>query len=233
MNHHAKNNSRWEQLYEGLQGDNAPDLGLFSETDGEQEGAKNQMIEDKSPAHYQYKGRYVMTAVKSGLMLIDQHRAHMRILFEQYLRQVAQRSGASQKVMFPEVVQFTANEDLMAQRIMPDLQALGFELTDLGARNYAVNAIPAGLEGINPTEMIRDMVATAMEKGAGLQDDINQALALSLARNAALPYGQVLGNEEMENLVNALFACENVNYTPNGQKILAILAQTDMESLLS
>ncbi len=233
VNLHAKNNSRWEQLYEGLQADNAPDLGLFSETDGEQEGAKNQMIEDKSPAHYQYKGRYVMTAVKSGLMLIDQHRAHVRILFEQYLRQVAQRSGASQKVMFPEVVQFTANEDLMAQRIMPDLQALGFELTDLGARNYAVNAIPAGLEGINPAEMIRDMVATAMEKGAGLQDDINQALALSLARNAALPYGQVLGNEEMENLVNALFACENVNYTPNGQKILAILAQTDMENLLS
>ena len=115
---------------------------------------------------------------------------------------------------------------------MPDLQGLGFELTDLGARNYAVNAIPAGLEGINPVAMIRDMVATAMEKGAGLHDEINEALALSLARNAALPYGQVLGNDEMESLVNALFTCQNVNYTPNGQKILAIMAQTDLEQLL-
>ena len=131
--------------------------------------------------------------------------------------------------MFPEVVQFTATEDLMAQKIMSDLEGLGFELTDLGARNYAVNAIPAGLEGINPIEMIRDMVVTAMEKGVGLRDEINEALALSLARNAALPYGQVLGNDEMENLVNALFACPNVNYTPNGQKILVILSQDELE----
>ena len=227
----SKNNSRWEDLYAGLQSSEEPDLGLFPDSDKEEEGTVSRMIEDKSPAHYQYKGRYVMTAVKSGLLVIDQHRAHVRILFEQYLRQVAQRSGTSQKVLFPEVVQFTANEDLVAQKIMPDLQGLGFELTDLGARNYAVNAIPAGLEGINPIEMIRDMVATAMEKGAGLHDDVNQALALSLARSAALPYGQVLGNDEMESLVNALFACQNVNYTPNGQKILAIMAQTDLEQL--
>lgn len=227
----SKNNSRWEDLYAGLQNSEEPDLGLFPDTDKEQEGTVSRMIEDKSPAHYQYKGRYVMTAVKSGLLVIDQHRAHVRILFEQYLRQVAQRSGTSQKVLFPEVVQFTANEDLVAQKIMPDLQGLGFELTDLGARNYAVNAIPAGLEGINPIEMIRDMVATAMEKGAGLHDDVNQALALSLARSAAIPYGQVLGNDEMESLVNALFACQNVNYTPKGQKILAIMAQTDLEQL--
>lgn len=227
----SKNNSRWEDLYAGLQSSEEPDLGLFPDTDKEEEGTVSRMIEDKSPAHYQYKGRYVMTAVKSGLLVIDQHRAHVRILFEQYLRQVAQRSGTSQKVLFPEVVQFTASEDLVAQKIMPDLQGLGFELTDLGARNYAVNAIPAGLEGINPIEMIRDMVATAMEKGAGLHDDVNQALALSLARNAAIPYGQVLGNDEMESLVNALFACQNVNYTPNGQKILAIMAQTDLEQL--
>ena len=227
----SKNNSRWEDLYAGLQSSEEPDLGLFPDTDKEEEGTVSRMIEDKSPAHYQYKGRYVMTAVKSGLLVIDQHRAHVRILFEQYLRQVAQRSGTSQKVLFPEVVQFTANEDLVAQKIMPDLQGLGFELTDLGARNYAVNAIPAGLEGINPIEMIRDMVATAMEKGAGLHDDVNQALALSLARNAAIPYGQVLGNDEMESLVNALFACQNVNYTPNGQKILSIMAQTDLEQL--
>lgn len=227
----SKNNSRWEDLYAGLQSSEEPDLGLFPDTDKEEEGTVSRMIEDKSPAHYQYKGRYVMTAVKSGLLVIDQHRAHVRILFEQYLRQVAQRSGTSQKVLFPEVVQFTASEDLVAQKIMPDLQGLGFELTDLGARNYAVNAIPAGLEGINPIEMIRDMVATAMEKGAGLHDDVNQALALSLARNAAIPYGQVLGNDEMESLVNALFACQNVNYTPNGQKILAIMAQADLEQL--
>ena len=225
----AKNSSRWDDLYAGLQTEEKPDLSLFPETETPSEPTASGIIEDKSPAHYQYKGRYVMTAVKSGLMVIDQHRAHIRILFEQYLRQVAQRSGTSQKVMFPEVVQFTATEDLMAQKIMSDLEGLGFELTDLGARNYAVNAIPAGLEGINPIEMIRDMVVTAMEKGAGLRDEINEALALSLARNAALPYGQVLGNNEMENLVNALFACPNVNYTPNGQKILVILSQDELE----
>ena len=189
-------------------------------------------IEDKSPAHYQYKGRYILTAVKSGLMLIDQHRAHVRILYEQYLKQITDRNGASQKVLFPEVVQFSATEELMLQKLMPKITALGFELTPLGARNYAVNAVPASVEGINPAEMVRNMVAST-DKSQGDEEEAFRSMALSLARSAAIPYGQVLNNDEMENVVNTLFACSNVNYTPDGKKILAIMPQQDLDRQLN
>ena len=110
------------------------------------------------------------------------------------------------------------------------MAALGFELTELGARNYAVNAIPVGLEGVNPVTLVRDIVADA-NAGGSAQREIADTLSLNLARHAAVPYGQVLSNDEMEHIINSLFACSNVNYTPDGKKILYILQQQEIEQI--
>ncbi len=225
----------WEQLYEGLKDqsqvqEQEMSMELFDEP--AQETTPDSMIAEKSPAHYQYKGKYIMTAVKSGLMIIDQHRAHVRILFEQYLRQLSERTFHSQKVLFPEVVQFPMSEKVIFEKILPEMNQMGFELEDLGGGSYAVNSVPAGLEGINPVKLVQDMVASAVDKGVSALDEINRELALSLARHAAIPQGQVLSNEEMEALVNGLFACENVNYTPDGKSVLCILRQQEIEHLL-
>lgn len=226
----------WEQLYEGLKDqsqeqDQELSMNLFDEEPA-QENTPDSMIAEKSPAHYQYKGKYIMTAVKSGLMIIDQHRAHVRILFEQYLRQLSERTFHSQKVLFPEVVQFPMSEKVIFEKILPEMDYMGFELEDLGGGSYAVNSVPAGLEGVNPVKLVQDMVASALDKGVSALDEINRELALSLARHAAIPHGQVLSNEEMEALVNGLFACENVNYTPDGKSVLCILRQQEIEHLL-
>ena len=227
---HSKAPEQWEQLYSQLEPE--PDItqgSLFRES---KLGSEETLIADKSPMHYQYKGKYIMTAVKSGLMIIDQHRAHVRILFEQYLRQLKDRTFHSQKVLFPEVVQFPMSEKVIFEKILPEMNGMGFELEDLGGGSYAVNSVPAGLEGMNPVRLVQDMVSSAVEKGVSAMDEINQALALSLARQAAIPHGQVLSNEEMEGLVNGLFACENVNYTPDGKSVLCILQQQEIEHLL-
>ncbi len=226
----------WELLYEGLKDqsqeqDQELSMNLFDEEPA-QENTPDSMIAEKSPAHYQYKGKYIMTAVKSGLMIIDQHRAHVRILFEQYLRQLSERTFHSQKVLFPEVVQFPMSEKVIFEKILPEMDYMGFELEDLGGGSYAVNSVPAGLEGVNPVKLVQDMVASALDKGVSALDEINRELALSLARHAAIPHGQVLSNEEMEALVNGLFACENVNYTPDGKSVLCILRQQEIEHLL-
>lgn len=224
--------SQWETLYEGLksQDEMEEQPSLFdSET---QEDTSDNIISDKSLAHYQYKGRYVMTAVKSGLMIIDQHRAHVRILYEQYLRQWAERKFHSQKVLFPEVVEFSASEQVLVDAVLQEMANMGFELDDLGGGSYAVNAIPADLDDQNPIELVRDMVASAMEGGLAVSEEIAKTLALSMARHAAIPVGQVLGNAEMDGLVNDLFACSNVNYTPDGKSVLCILQQKEIERLL-
>lgn len=227
----------WEQLYDGLKpsdDDVAP--GLFDETpdpDTVTPAPAAGEIAEKSPAHYQYKARYIMTAVKSGLMIIDQHRAHVRILYEKYLSILHDNKSFPQKVLFPEVVHFSVSEDLVLRRIMPQMDSLGFELTDLGNGSYAINAVPSGIDGLNYVNLVRDMVGTASECPSGDIDEVSSTLAVGLARNAAVVYGQVLGNEEMESIINDLFVCSNFNYTPDGKKILSILKETEIEHLLS
>ena len=194
------------------------------------------IIEEKSPMHYQYKGRYIMTAVKSGLMIIDQHRAHLRILFEDYQKRIAARKMHSQKILFPQSVELTAQETVTLTELKDDMSLMGFELTALGGTTWAVNAIPEGFDGIDMAALIHDILAEAMETPDGAVakslSKIHDRMALSLARAAAIPYGQVLGNTEMENIINSLFQCSNVNYTPDGQSVLCILKQTDIEAML-
>lgn len=145
-----------------------------------------------------------MTSVKSGLMLIDQHRAHIRVLFDRYMVQIQQKQGVSQGVLFPEILQLPASEAAVLQSIMDDLSAVGFDLSNLGGGSYAINGIPSGIEGLNPVELVRNMLHTAMEKGNDVKEEIQNILAITLARAAAIVYGQVLSNEEMVSLVDNL-----------------------------
>ena len=225
---------QWEQLYEGLNNQDSVEreADIFESESETEINTSQSILAEKSPAHYQYKGKYVMTAVKSGLMIIDQHRAHVRVLYERYLEQIQQQTSHSQKVLFPEVLQFPVSDEVILEKLLPEMSKMGFELDNLGGGSYAVNAIPTGLDGVNPLHLVQDMVFSAKEKGVKALDEVHQSLALTLARNAAIPQGQVLSNEEMENLVNDLFACSNVNYTPDGKNVLCILKQQEIEHLL-
>lgn len=225
---------QWEQLYEGLNNQDSVEreADIFESESETEINTSQSILAEKSPAHYQYKGKYVMTAVKSGLMIIDQHRAHVRVLYERYLEQIQQQTSHSQKVLFPEVLQFPVSDEVILEKLLPEMSKMGFELDNLGGGSYAVNAIPTGLDGVNPLHLVQDMVFSAKEKGVKALDEVHQSLALTLARNAAIPQGQVLSNEEMETLVNDLFACSNVNYTPDGKNVLCILKQQEIEHLL-
>ncbi len=225
----------WQQLYEGLR-PSAEEQNLF---DGslapaslEGVGGEVPLIEDKSPVHYQYKATYIMTAVKSGLMIIDQYRADVRILYDRYLEQLHTHTGKSQQVLFPEIVRFAPSDAVVLEKLLPELEAIGFNLSDFGQYAYAVNGIPAGIEGIDFVALLHNIVSDATENVGGAFDEIGHFVALSMARSAAIPHGQVLSNEEMESVINQLFACSNVNYTPDGKAILCILPQRDIEQLL-
>ena len=229
----------WEKLYEKNSSDVIPsssnDLIGFDEADELEDttllgSAANDMME-KSTLHYQYKGKYILTSVKSGLMIIDQHRAHVRVLYDRYRKQMSEHNGASQGLLFPEMLQLPVSEGVLLEQLIPDLEALGFDLSVLGGGTFSVNAIPSGTEGLNPVDMVTDIVHSAQEKGGKVEEELQYYIALSLARNSAIVQGQVLSNEEMENLVDNLFVCKNPNYTPDGKIIVAILEQEDFEQL--
>lgn len=235
----------WEDLYGGLEKASkmnqsvTSDAGFESEIFPEVEEEPivavpstlyaSEPVIEKGGQHLQFKGRYILTSVKSGLMLIDQHRAHIRVLFDRYMVQISQKQGVSQGVLFPEILQLPASEAALLDGIMPELFAIGFDLSNLGGGSYAINGIPSGVEGLNPVELVRNMVHTAMEKGNDVKEEIQHILALTLARAAAIVYGQVLSNEEMVNLVDTLFACSAPNYTPDGKVVLTTIKEDELE----
>ncbi len=243
----SKPSRDWEQLYEGLEHHSSaqhiqksyPDDGdYFTAASMEQpvtptlyDHSEEAAMGEKSSQHYQFKGRFILTSVKSGLMIIDQQRAHIRILYDQYLEQITRRQGASQGMLFPDIVQCPVSEVPVLQEIMEDLSYLGFELTDLGGGSYAINGIPSGIEGLNPVELIQSMVHTAMEKGGKVKEEVQSNLALTLAKAAAIVPGQVLTNEEMNGLVDGLFAVATPNYTPDGKTVLSVLQEDELEKL--
>ncbi len=222
-------NVEWESLYQIPIPKQPSQEELFPEIPS----AENNSFEEHSEQHYQYKGQYIVTSVKAGMMIIDQHRAHVRILYEQYLKLVAERKATSQRMLFPEAVRFSASDSALLDTVIGEMEALGFELTPLGAGNYAINSVPIGLEGINPSALVRDMVDDIMQSGITVVDDINHSLALGLARKAAIPRGQVLSNEEMNDLVAKLLMCGNSNYTPDGKNIFTIINQVEIERYFS
>lgn len=216
---------------DGLNAESAGFNALSADTDMLSASTEPSPLEEKSPTHYQYKGRYIMTSVKSGLMIIDQYRAHTRILYEGYIEQMQKRRPSSQKPLFPDTIHFSASDKVVVEAVMPELQNIGFELTPNEEGDYTITAVPSGLDGLDYVALVQDLVASAREKTTSAIDDINHSIALELARNAAVTYGQVLTNAEMENIVNSLFACSNFSYTPDGKKILTMLHQTDLEQL--
>ena len=230
--------ANWESLYDGVGGSQeavSNDFGseMFPDTEMDDMSlyAGTPDAVEMSTQHYQYKGRYILTAVKSGLMVIHQHRAHIRVLYDRYRRQMETHGGQSQGVLFPEILQLPPSESVVLEHLMDDMQALGFDLSVLGGGSFSVNAIPAGTEGLNPVELVRSIVHSSMEKGCHVEEDVQHYIALSLARSAAIVPGQVLSNDEMEALVDDLFVCANPNQTPDGKVIVAILEQKELELL--
>lgn len=228
--HDTSNVRHWEELYQKSEVEVSQERTLFDEQ--ENMGAAADIIAEKSPVHYQYKGMFVMTAVKSGLMIIDQHRAHLRVLYEEYLEKMKLHRWVSQSILFPEIVTFPPTEADVVGQLIPELSEVGFSISDLGGGSFSIDGVPADIETMDATAMLREIVVAAKEKVGRPREEIDAAVALTMARRTAIPQGQVLSNEEMENLVNRLFGCSNVNMSPEGKPILCILQQEEIEHLL-
>ncbi len=221
----------WENLYEG---DMTIDGGIAqSEEDFPLFEGKNESVRSSAALHYQYKDRYIVTTVKSGLMLIDQRRAHIRILYDDYIARFAQHTHASQRLLFPDRIDLPASESVLLEDIMETLTDIGFDLSSLGGGSYAVNGVPAGLEQCKAGELLRSILDSAKEKGKDIKSEVQEVIALSLAKAAAIPSEKRMTNEEMDKLVDELFTRPTPNYTPDGKLILSIIPQEDITKLFN
>lgn len=213
----------WEVFYEATATPAVPSLNLDAPSEAAPVASPSP-LDDRSDVHYQYKGTYIMTAVKSGLLVIDQHRASVRVLYERFMKQLEGKNAPSQKVLFPEIVTLSGKEEDTLRSINGELVSLGFEITPLGGGSYAVGGTPASVESASSIKLLQDIVASVETSP---KETVNSIIAEQLATHAAIGYGEVLDAKEMEQLVADLFLCSNVNYTPSGKLILTVIDDLD------
>lgn len=218
----------WQKLFNGIS----------SHNEVSQEDIIPDVVEPKNPVlgrsleHFQYKQRYIMTSVHSGLMVIDQHRAHVRILYERFLKNLSERKCAGERLIFPETVKLTPVESSALAASAGEIIAAGFDISDLGDGSFAINALPAGTETLNATELLKDVLAETDGK-TGIKEEIDKHIALVLARHAAISVGSELGDKEMGGMIDELFATSSPKYTPDGKLVVAIIPQEKIEGLFS
>lgn len=189
---------------------------------GEKNSVSSALV-DVSVPKFQYKGKYIVLPSSTGIMLVNQHRAHVRVLFDQNMQCINSANRPSQKELFPIVIQFNQDEATVLEELMEDIGSLGFELSNLGGGSYSVNGIPVGMEGVDIEHLLHEMISAAKGQTNSLRKDAQEALALTMAENAAIVYGQVLSSMEMEHLLQDLFATQTPARTPDGKFIYTIL----------
>ena len=228
--------SNWDELFanferkkrEGLS--QAPDEGAVTPVQAEEQEAVLP-LGDLQSVYLQLKGRFILSPAKSGLMVIDQHRAHVRILFDRYISRIHSGVMSSQTILFPEVLHLSAAQSEALKELLPEMEKMGFALAPLSGNDWSVNAIPAGLDGVDASVMVQQIIESVDHGGMPVKKRILEHLALTVARSAAIPVGRTLMQEEMDILVADLLRLPEPNYTPDGKTIITVIPMDQITKL--
>ncbi|MDO3644560.1 MAG: DNA mismatch repair endonuclease MutL [Mucilaginibacter sp.] len=169
---------------------------------------------------FQLHNRFILSQIKSGFMLINQQAAHERILYERFLQQLETHSGISQQSLFPQTVTLSAGDFELLKELLPDIRALGFDVREFGKNTVVVDGIPADLNNTSELEILEQLLEGFKNNQSGLKLDKRDSLARSLARNAATKAGVKMSLEEMNILIDQLFACQMPNVALNGKQVI-------------
>lgn len=235
----------WEKLYQNFEKGKQEGIASITEQDvedsfsdiGEVEPVNNGVqaeiiTPDMSSAMcMQMKGRYILSPIKSGLMIVDQHRAHVRVLFEQYIQQLDATTISSQRVLFPEVLQLTTSQNIILKELEPEMEKIGFTLAQLSGNDWSINAVPAGMENVNIKDTILQVIDEVSMGGTSITTKVYESIALRVAKSAAIPYGKTMLQEEMDTLLSKLLCLPNPNYTPDGKTIISVLSNDQLEKM--
>lgn len=195
-------------------------------------GTFNDLTDDLPKTEYlQLRNKYIVTAVKSGLMIIDQKLAHERILYEQFIQSVAHNQSLAQRELYPTKIDLDPTDYLIVNEIKDELLSLGIDIGDLGSNTVVVNSCPAGLHYASHQDLLEMLLEEYKETKQKIKGSATMTLAATLARAGAIEYGKSLQYQEMQQLVDELFACENHNYSPGGKKIIVIHSLDNIEKL--
>lgn len=211
----------WENLYEGLPNIQThpaqpSDPGILSLADAE------------TCPLWQYGGKYILAPTANGLVFINQHRAHIAVLYAQFIEQLKHTQGAMQQLLFPEVLALPKDEMVLVNTMLGDLRAIGFDIEQLSPDSYSIQGVPSQIANMSAVPILQDIILQVRDRDADTQAEWREQIAMSLANNAAIPYGKNLTEEEMRDILTRLVQTANYRRLPNGKTIVSLLSDEEI-----
>jgi len=210
-----ENAAHWDKLYANL------------EKESDKPGTEG--IGETGRKFFQIKNKYIVCPVKSGLMFIDQKRAHERILYEKYLECLSLNSPVSQTELFPVTVELNPADRQILKEMENDLKLLGFSIDFSGTGNIVISGRPANVISSDPAGMLEIFIQEFKTTQSSPLSGEKEKLAAAMAGASAVPYGKVLIQGEMEDLFDSLFACSSPNYSPKGKPVINIITLEELD----
>ena len=222
---HSPRETHWEGSYQPQKNTNPGDWRILY---GERTDLQNAPLEPKEEAqsnaqYLQVNQSYIVTTVKSGLLVIDQQLAHSRVLFEKYLKELENHSGVSQQELFSQALSLNVNDASLLKEMLPELENLGFALEQANPTTFMINGTPTDAAGCDAVALLEKILDNYKINRTDLQLDRKLDLAKTLAAQLSIKPQTRLSEMEMQNLVDQLFACNVAEVAPNGKKIFVIL----------
>ena len=189
--------------------------------------------EEQKSLFIQLQQSYIVTAVKSGILVVDQHLAHERILYEKYLKEMETEVIASQQELFPHHISLNINDASILKELKPELEKIGFRIESMNNTTFVINGTPIDCKGSDAVSIIEKILEDYKTNLSGNQSDRKLNLARSLASQMAVKAGQTLSSVEMQDIIDRLFGCAVSEVAPNGKKIFTIINADDIKTRLN
>ncbi len=228
----SSNLLHWKELY-GAPADKdkdlSPELPPVSTASVIDERWQEAATDQKVPV--QVHQQYILSQIKSGFILIDQRAAHERILYERYQKALSEKPIATQQSLFPQTLELLPADAVLITEMLPDLQALGYDLEPFGQSTFVVRGTPADIQSGNEQASIEGLLEQFKHFSQELKLNRREQLIRSMARNNAIPAGKALGTREMQNIIDELFACVTPNVSPGGRFTFISFKMNDLERM--
>lgn len=224
----------WESLYVGLESKGNQSASNFSEVTFESEPETTSIFENENEVEqkqttYQLNNKFIISTIKSGMLVIDQHKAHQRVLYEEYLQNITVKEGVSQQLLFPLELHFSKQEIQLIQQLQEDLEATGFVFTHVKDEIVVITGVPVNVPESEVSIILEQLISDVENEVPDSHFSAADLLAKSMAKSLAIKTGQTLTNTEQEHLVNRLFACKEPSVSPTNKTTFITMTVDELE----
>ena len=225
------NRENWEKMY-SRHADNQLEFEIKKEDDNQQTintDWDNELHESNLKSSYQLHNKYILTHIKTGFMVIDQQGAHERILYEHILDAFEKHKSSTQQELFPKTIEFNPVDFALVKELETDIKAMGFDISEFGKNTFIIHGIPADTADSDSVALLEGLIENYKQNMIELKSNKRENLARSMARNLSIKSGKNLTQEEMNNLIDELFACKMPYSAPNGKPTITTFSSDDLD----